>query len=453
MDRISSGNPNLDRVLNGGFPANAIHIVMGTPGTGKTILAEQLAFENATSDRPALYLTTFSEPLAKFLSFLQQYAFADASRIGTDVIYEDLGATLARHPEHLSQRVGELVQRHRPRVLVIDSFKAIADVMPDLATWRHELYQLAGLLSAYSATSLWVGEYTADMTSRLPEFAVADGIVELSRVQRGCRDFRFLRVLKLRGSGFLNGYHAVRLTDAGLSVYPRLVTPAVAIDYAPIEERLSSGIEGLDEMIETGWLRGTTTLVRGPAGSGKTLLCLQFLIEGVRLGEPAMLLNFEENPVELARMMRRMGWDCADLLRPGRLDLFYTSPVELQIDTIVGELFERIKAQGIRRLAVDGLAELAITADDPLRIRDYLFALSQQLAVERITSMFTVLESPAGVTSDLPEVSHLGDNVIRLEMNLEDDLSRTVRVLKSRGSAHDGRRHPLTISRGGIVVK
>lgn len=452
MDRISSGNANLDLILGGGFPANAIHVVMGAPGTGKTILAEQLAFQNATSDRPALYLTTFSEPLPKFLSFLQEYAFADPSRIGTDVIYDNLGGTLERHPERLSERVGELLQQHRPKVLVIDSFKAIADVMPDTVTWRRELYHLAGLLSAYSATSLWVGEYTAEMTARLPEFAVADGIVELSRTQRGARDFRFLRVLKLRGSGFLNGLHAVRLTKAGLHVYPRLVTPAVALDYHPIEERVNSGVEGLDAMIETGWLRGTSTLVRGPSGAGKTLLCVQFLIEGVRRGEPCLLVNFEESPVQLARTMKHMGWAPEDLLKAGRIDLFYTSPVELQIDTIIGELFDRIRTQGVRRLAFDGLADLAITADDPLRIRDYLFALTQQLAVDRITSMFTIQESGTGQSIDLPEVSYLGDNVVRLEMSLGEDLSRTIRVLKSRGSAHDGRRHPLVIGRGGIVV-
>lgn len=452
MDRIGSGNANLDRILGGGFPANAIHIVMGNPGTGKTILAEHLAFENATSDRPALYLTTFSEPLPKFLSFLQQYTFADPSRIGTEVIYENLGETLEHHPERLSERVGELLQQRRPKVLVIDSFKAIADVMPDTVTWRRELYHLAGLLSAYSATSLWVGEYTAEMVARLPEFAVADGIVELTRTQRGSRDFRFLRVMKLRGSGFLNGFHAVQITSAGLHVYPRLVTPIVAVDYHPIEERLSSGIEGLDAMIESGWLRGTSTLVRGPSGAGKTLLCLQFLMEGVARGEPCLFVNFEENPVQLARMMNHMGWDTAVLLQPGRLDLLYTSPVELQIDTILGELFERIRAQGIRRLALDGLADLAVTADDPLRIRDYLFALTQQLAAERITSMFTIQESDLARDLDLPDVSYLGDNVVCLEMMLGDDLERTIRVLKSRGSAHDGRRHSLIIRRGGIVV-
>lgn len=452
MERISSGNAQLDSILCGGFPMNAIHIVMGSPGTGKTILAEQLAFQNATSNRPALYLTTFSEPLPKFLSFLQEYAFADPARIGTDVIYENLGEGLAQDPERLSERVAELVQRHRPKVLVIDSFKAIADLMPDRATWRRQLYEVAGLLSAYSATSFWVGEYTAEMCARLPEFAVADGVVELMREQHGSRDFRFLRVVKLRGSNFLDGYHTVQITKHGLKIFPRLVTPKVEPAYHPIEERLSSGIQGLDAMIESGWLRGTTTLVRGPSGSGKTLLSLQFLIEGARTGEPCLFVNFEENPVQLARVMQHMAWDPASLLRPGGIDLFFTSPVELQIDTIIGELFDRVTKQKVRRVAIDGVGDLAIAAADPLRIRDYLFALTQQLTTRGITSMFTIQQGREVPFVDTPEISYLGDSVLLLEMLLGDELTRTIRVLKSRGSRHDGRRHPLSIQPGGIVV-
>lgn len=449
MERIESGNAELDHILGGGFPANAIHVVMGTPGTGKTILAEQLAFQNATRERPALYLTTFSEPLAKVLVFLQEYSFAAPSKLGTEIVYEGLGETLEREPTRLSERILELLKEYRPRVLVIDSFKAVGDVMPDAVAWRRELYRLAGLLSAYSMTTFWVGEYTADMVPHLPEFAVADGIVELTRTQRGARDFRFLRVVKLRGSGFLSGLHAVRLGRDGLEVYPRLVTPGVAADYLPSEERVNSGVPGLDAMIATGWLRGTSTLVQGPAGAGKTLLCLQFLLEGVARGEPCLLLDLEENPVQLARSMTHMGWD-PSLLRPGRLDLFYTPSVELQIDTIVGELFERIEAQRIRRLAIDGLVDLAHAADDPVRIRDYLFALVQRLAAAGITSLFTIHEWE--LRDELGDVSYLADNVVHLEMNLGEDLERTIRVLKSRGSAHDGRRHPLVIQRGGLVV-
>lgn len=452
MERITTGNEQLDGILDGGLPANSIHIITGTPGSGKTILAEQIAFANATSERPALYLTTVSEPLPKFLTYLQEYTFSDATRVGRDVFYTSLGEMLAEHPERLLEIVTELVQNHRPRILVIDSFKAIAELTSDLATWRRMLHQLAGLLTAYSMTTLWVGEYTTEMSFRLPEFAVADGILDLRREQHGSRDFRFLRIAKLRGSAFLDGQHAFHITRAGLDVFPRLRTPVITPDYHPVDERLSSGIPGLDSMIATGWLRGSTTLLVGPSGSGKTVMALQFLREGAQSKEPSLLVTLEENPIQLARVMDHLGWDPASLIGPDKLDIFFTSPVELQIDTIIRDIFGRIRDHGVRRVVIDGLGDLSTTADDPIRFRDYLFALTQHFAARNITAIFTI-ESSGGEHAYTREgVSNLGDNLMLLEMHLGDELTRTIRVLKTRGSAHDLLRRPLVIGPGGVLV-
>jgi circadian clock protein KaiC len=452
MERITTGNKQLDGILDGGLPANSIHIVMGTPGSGKTILAEQVAFANATSERPALYLTTLSEPLPKFLAYLQEYTFADASRVGRDVFYTSLGETLAEHPERLAEVVAELVQEHRPRILVIDSFKAIAELESDRAAWRRVLHDLAGLLTAYSMTTLWVGEYPREMTSLLPEFAVADGIIELTREQEGSRDFRFLRIAKLRGSAFLDGKHAFNITRAGLDVFPRLRTPVIAPDYQPIDERLSSGIPGLDAMIMTGWLRGSTTLLVGPSGSGKTVMALQFLREGAKEGEPSLFVTVEENPTQIARVMHHFGWDPASLIGPKKLDVFFTSPVELHLDTIIRSLYGRIRDHGVRRVVIDGLGALSTTANDPIRFRDYMFALAQHFAARNITAIFTVESAEGSHAFTREGVSNLGDNLMLLEMHLGDELTRTVRILKTRGSAHDTRRRPLVVGPGGVVV-
>jgi circadian clock protein KaiC len=454
MKRLTTGNGEVDKILVGGFPTNAIHIIMGAPGTGKTILAEQICFSNASPGRPVLYLSTFSEPLQKLVGFLQEFSFATPEKIGTQVVYEYIGEDVLAAPQHVPERVQELLTLHRPKIIVIDSFKALADLLPERSAWRRTLDAIAGMLTAYDTTTFWVGEYMAGMMSDLPEFAVADGIVDLTRTERGSRDERFLRVLKLRGSGFLAGHHAVHLGPHGIEAFRRFITPATPPDYRPMFERLKSGISGLDDMVATGWLRGSATLVAGPSGAGKTSLGMQFLRAGVDEGEPGLLASFQESPTQLVRMMSSLGWEPQKVLGPGKLDHFYTSPVELQIDTVANEIVRRIENHGVKRVVIDSVTDLEKGSADPLRYRDLLYSLTQLFAAQNVTSMLlveTVNLSPGHVITT-SEVSYMSDNILLLEVLLGEDLTRTIRILKSRGSEHDGHRHRLRITRSGVAV-
>jgi circadian clock protein KaiC len=456
MQRLSTGNASLDRILGGGLPKNSINIVMGLPGTGKTILAEQLAFANGSAERPVLYLTTLSEPLQKIVAYLQELQFADVDRIGTEVQYESLVEPLRERPDQLADHVAGLIERKRPSVVIIDSFKAIMELARDAAQWRQTVFDVASVLTAYDVCALWVGEYAHDAVGKLPEFAVADGIVELRRLQSGSRDDRFLQVVKLRGSAFLDGEHAFTLSSTGLTVYPRLVGPTSEQRYEVTRERLQTGIGGLDRLIEAGWLRGTSTLVAGPSGAGKTILGLHFLRQGIQHGEPGLLVNFQESPAQLRRIVGSLGWDVETLLRPERLDQLYSSPVELQIDTIIQEMLRRIEANGVQRVVVDALGDLGKAAADPRRFSDYVYALSQELTRRGVTTMLAV-EAPSDVRGGYVisgrDVSEMSDNTLVLSMELVPELERTIRIVKTRGSAHDGARHVLRISREGIVVE
>ncbi len=318
--------------------------------------------------------------------------------------------------------------------------------------WRRTAFELATVLTAYDTTAFWVGEYMTDAKEGEAEFAIADGILELRREQSGSRDDRYLRVGKLRGSGFLDGNHAFVITENGLRVFPRLVPPLEVSDFDLFPERLQSGIAGLDEMIETGWLRGTSTLVAGPSGAGKTMLAMHFLREGAVRGEPGLLVNFQENPRQLQRMMSSLGWDPAELAGPPMIDILYSSPVELHVDSIVEEIFRRIEAHGVKRIVVDALADLERSASDPRRFRDYVYALTQHFLARQITTML-VLETFADHVMPATEISYMSDNVLLLARELGEDLTRSIRIVKSRGSAHDGRRHILHIAKGGILVE
>ena len=453
-ERMSTGNPEADHVLGGGFPADSINIVMGHPGSGKTIFAEQLIFHNADDDRPILYLTTLSEPLAKVVRYLQGFRFFDEEKLGTQVVYEDIGPQLAKDgASALIPLLNEHIKTLSPKIIVIDSFKAVHDLAPTVAERRRMVYEMTALLTAYGTTAFLLGEYTEDDILEYPEFAVADGIVELSRRRLGNRDERYFRVYKLRGSRYLEGAHAFRITDSGLDIYPRLVSPRMPEGYEPASERISTGVVGLDAMLDGGLWRGTTTLLAGPSGAGKTTIGLQFALEGARQGEPTLYMSFQENPTQLMRTIRGLGVDLEDLQKRG-LDLVYASPVELQIDSIIVDMFRRIEQRGVRRLVLDAIGDLASAATDAQRLHDYLYALVQHLAVRTITSVLNVeivgnSLSAGGLQNAM---SYLSDNVLLLTVDGEERTRRTLRVLKTRGSAHDTIVREVEITSRGMNI-
>ncbi len=452
--RVRTGNPQADDVLGGGFPSNSINIVMGQPGTGKTIFAEQLLFENAHGDRPLLFVTTLSEPLTTVVSYVQRFDFFDERKLGTEIQYHDLGLLLASDgPGALVPWLTEMIKTSRPKLIVIDSFRAIHDLATSIQEMRRMVSDLAGLLSAYDVTTFLLGEYTSDDVQRFPEFAIGDGIIELARNPLSTRDERFFRVLKVRGSAYREGQHAFRITDAGLELYPRLVSPRIPEDYEPRLERVPTGVAGLDAMLEGGLWRGSTTLVVGPTGSGKTTLALQFALEGVRRGEPTLYVNFQENPAQLRRAIASLGMSAEEAIARG-LSLHYESPVELQIDSIIVGIFDRIQTEDIRRVVVDAIGDLVMAASDAQRLHDYLYALVQHLAVHHVTTVLT-FESTQSMMSTIDfehRFSYMSDNVLLLGLRGEERTRRTLRIVKTRNSGNDPDVRELEVRAGGARI-
>jgi circadian clock protein KaiC len=458
-DRIQCGNPQADEILGGGFPRNSINIVMGQPGTGKTIFAEQLLFHNAKedSDRPLLFVTTLSEPLTKVVTYVQQFDFFDADRLGSVIQYEDLGAALsATGPDALLAWLGDAIKTKSPRIVVIDSFRAVHDLAMSTEDIRRFISRVAGMLSAYDVTAFLLGEYTQEDIRRYPEFAVADAIVELARQPLSTRDERYFRVLKLRGSAYREGQHAFRITKAGLEMYPRLVAPRVPEKYESLTQRVPTGVPGFDKLMGGGPLAGSTTLIAGMTGSGKTTLALQFALEGVRRGEEVLYVNFQENPAQLRRTISSLGTDNAAVPDEGQgFKLLYASPVELQIDSIVVEIFEAIRTGNVRRLVIDALGDLAAAASDPQRLHDYLYSLIQHFSARDVTSILT-LESAETITG-APHLqdqrfSYMSDNLVYLAWSPEKLDRRIMRVVKMRGSAHDLRPREFEIDARGVRI-
>ncbi|HEY8258315.1 MAG TPA: ATPase domain-containing protein [Gemmatimonadales bacterium] len=457
LRRVTTGNVGADAILGGGFPANSINIVMGAPGTGKTMFAQQLAVHNADPERPVLYLTTLSEPLAKVVTYLQQLTFYDENKIGSAIRYEDLSDALMEHGVGvLVSRLRDAIMQISPSIIIIDSFKAVHDLSTSVAEMRRFVADLAGLLTAYDTTTFLVGEYEEEEIGRYPEFAVADAIIEFARHKRSNSDERYARVSKLRGASYREGLHAFRVTSGGLEFFPRLVSPEFPRDYRPSPEKISTGIAGLDAMLGGGLWRGTTTLVAGPTGAGKTTTAIQFCLEGIRKGEPILYMNFQENPVQLGRLVQSLGGELDDSMDE-RWHAIYTSPVELQIDSLIGGAFAMIKEKGIRRVAVDGVGDLLLAAGDPQRVHDYLYALTQHFARNGVSSLLTfetglgIRTQPGNITDQL-HFSALTDCIILLDLERVDRLRRSACVIKARNSAHDLAIREIEITAKGLEI-
>jgi circadian clock protein KaiC len=293
------------------------------------------------------------------------------------------------------------------------------------------------------------------MMTELPEFAIADSILLLLKQSTGVREQRFLRVEKLRGSGSIPGMHAFNLSEEGLVLFPRLLTPEISPTYTTKLERVNTGITGLDDMIEKGFWRGSTTLVAGPTGSGKTIIGLHFIREGVLNNEPGVYVGFQENPVQLSRVMHNFNWDPEVLTRSDDFELMYRSPVEMQLDSVASELFARVRAGRVKRVVIDAIGDLKKSSADPQRFSDFIYSLTQWFATENVTCMLlyelhNLFDVPQ--ISD-EEISNMSDNIVLLHFTRGPEMTRTIRVVKTRGSAHDHREHLLEITNTGVAIK
>ena len=449
-DRIPSGHAALDDVLGGGLPANAISLIMGLPGSGKTIIAQHYAFWNARPERPAVYFSTVSEPLDKIVRFGQSMGYFDERAIGRSVFFEDLGVAVNQGGlAGVVTQIADTLKARRPGMLIIDSFKALQAFADTFGDFRRFLYELAGTLSAFPTTSLWVGEYEDSEVGVLAEFAVADAIIELSTLGMGQRDVRFLEVRKLRGSGFRSGRHAYRLDGEGLHLFPRLADTTPKEQYTLGAARISSGIAALDELVAEGYWPGATTLIAGPSGSGKTLMGLHFIFDGARQGEPGVIATLQENTTQLQRVVGGFGWS----LHEPHVEVLYRSPVDIYIDEWVYQLLGTVERMGARRVLIDSLLDLRIAAPDETRFQEFLYSLVQRFSCQGVSLLMTLEIAELFGANRLAEsaYSHLSDNVVLLNyLKDRDTLRREVSIIKTRGSRHELSIREYTIGPEGI---
>jgi circadian clock protein KaiC len=390
---------------------------------------------------------------------MQQFAFFDADLMNDRITFVDLGSALLEDgPQQALEVVKQHVERHESELVVIDSFKAVHDLLePNAPLSRRLVYELAVWLAAWGATTVLVGEYRRDDMARLPEFAIADGIIRLANERHELTSLRQIEILKLRGADYVTGLHFFEMGRDGLTFFPRVRAPDYRGDGAVMtaRERVTTGLAELDAMLGGGPLRSSTTLVEGGTGTGKTLLGLLFLLAGIERGEPGVHLGLEETPDQLRGLGATLGWDLVRAEAGGRLRLSYTSPVELSTDRYLDQARQQVVDLGARRVVLDGLSSLALSVPSERRFKELVYASTKHFRGSGATVYMTLELEEALGSGQLSgrAISSLADNVILLRhLEVKDRFERAVLVLKARGTAHESAVRHFSIDASGPHV-
>src|SRR5512142_1092444 len=224
---LATGVPGLDQVLGGGMPEYSFNLIAGEPGTGKTTLAQQILFANATPERPALYFTVLGEPTLKMLRYQQQFSFFDVDAVGKAIRFVNLSdLALDQDLQKVLERIVQEVEQTEPSLVVVDSFRTVlraavggADAEPNLQSF---LQRLAIQLTNRQVTSFLVGEYSEAEVHDNPIFTVADGILWMFQKADGNASVRKLQAVKMRGRASIPGLHPFRISEDGIRVFPRI---------------------------------------------------------------------------------------------------------------------------------------------------------------------------------------------------------------------------------------
>lgn len=462
IEKLPSGVPGLDAILGGGVPEGSFNLVAGAPGTGKTTLAQQFVFENATPERTALFFTILGEPAAKMLRHQQQYTFFDHEKVDESIRFINLSDdAIEGGLEGALERIIEEVERSGASIVVVDSFRSLTDASHASSAGPSRipgaLQRLAMHLTTWQVTSFLVGEYEEGDKTGNPVFTIADTIVWLQQAPDNNSVVRKLQVVKIRGQAPMPGLHTYRITDAGLQVFPR---HSLAVDEDERETpagRISTGVPGLDEMMDGGIPTGDSVLVAGPSGSGKSVLATQFIAEGAKQGEAGVLVVFEEHPKEYLHRAEGLGFEVREMIEAGMLEALYLRPLDLSPDETLHEIREAVKRVGARRVVIDSMSgfELALAPTFRADFRESLYRLIGALTGLGITVLTTmeVIQGEDGLRFTSNVISFLADDLISLRyVEVDRKLKKVVAVVKMRGSQHSKAFREFDITGRGFVV-
>lgn len=456
LERVPTGIPGLDRILRGGLLGGGVYIIEGVPGTGKTILANQICFSHVAAGGHVAFITLLAESHTRMLQHLQPMSFYHEEAI-PDRLYYVSGFRILES-EGLKGIV-DLLRReitgHQASLLVLDGFATTEESASSPREFKKFVHELQSHAAALECTVLLLTNGSARAVS--PEYTMVDGVIHLEDTLFEQRTERTLQVAKFRGSDFLDGRHPFRITSQGLEIFPRIETafavPSVRDVYCP--RRQSTGVPTLDAILGGGLLAQTSNGLYGPTGIGKTTLGLQYVAQS-GAAEPGAFFGFFESPERLRARAETLGIDLRGLEQRGAVEVIWCPQGEHILDELGHRMIEAVRRRGVKRLFVDGYGALVESATNPKRMTRFISTLGNELrALEATVIMSMESRNVLGTASELPDkgLSSLLEGLILMRYTeLDGRVRRLVSVTKIRDSAFDPGLREFEITSRGIEI-
>jgi len=462
LPRASAGIPGLDAVLEGGWAHDRLHLLEDTPGTGKTTIALQFLMAGAERHEAGIYVS-----LAETEQELRQGAASHGWTLGKEIeVFELVPPESLLDPDQRQSllysselelgetinRIFQAIERFQPKRVVIDSLSEIRLLAQSSLRYRRQILALKHYFARHNSTVLMLDDLTAESTDRAVH-SIAHSVVHLDQLAPlygGER--RRLRIMKCRGQSFRSGYHDFIIGRGGVEVFPRLVAADHRRPYSG--EVLGSGVKELDVLLGGGVTAGSSTLVIGPAGTGKSLLMLQYLSAAVARGERAALLVFDEELGLLLARFKAMGIDLAAMQQAGKLFVEQMDAAELS----PGEFSHRVRScvdrENIRIVAVDSINGYQAAMSEEQYITLHLHELLQYLIRQGVATFLAIAQH--GMVGDMRQpvdMTYLVDTVILLRyFEAFGRVRRAISVVKKRTGGHENTIREMHISDKGLSL-
>ncbi|NPE30425.1 hypothetical protein HNV12_21210 [Methanococcoides sp. SA1] len=448
MKQMSSEIDALDTILKGGFPKPSAILVAGPAGSGKTTLAMQSIFSASEKKEVCMYVTSLNEPIAMVNKFMSKLNFYNISLLSSGTMnYIPIGTeSLDKGIYTFMWNLEESIEKIKPDRIVIDPITTIGSTLDEEAK-RRFYYDLFLRMKKWDALVIATGEFTEDEVLKSDLSHVADGVIYLSNDEANKRRVHHLEVLKLRGQGYISGKHPFSITEEGIVLHRQELTE---MEIPHFTDRVSTGIEGLDIMTGNGVIRGTSTLISGCSGAGKTTIGTQFIAEGAKAEEPGMIVSFIESEEQTITNASSIGHDIRDFVSSGVIKVSFTSMSGLEAGEHAINLRSIIKKENIKRIFID---DVNVFSDlmTPLDAKDHIRLLSEMLRSNGVTSMFAQRTDNINGIQDVDDYGM--DTSVLLSLKEEEDhIDKTLTVIKMRGSSHDTGIRQFEIRETGVDI-